>query len=84
MTTRTRRSKTPEISVVVPKPQTKQALVIEMLQRSAGAPITALMEATGWLPHTTRVALTGLRKKGHVITASKLDGVSLYRIQPKA
>ena len=25
------------------------------------------MTATGWLPHTTRAALTGLRKKGHVI-----------------
>ena len=63
------------------KPQTKQALVIDMLQRKAGATLAQLAEATGWLPHTTRAALTGLRKKGHVITASKVDGISLYRIQ---
>ena len=52
-----------------------------MLQRKAGATLAQLAEATGWLPHTTRAALTGLRKKGHVITASKVDGISLYRIQ---
>jgi len=62
-------------------PQTKQALLIAMLKREEGATLLQLVEATGWLPHTTRAALTGLRKKGHVITASKVDGVSLYRIQ---
>ena len=40
-----------------------------------------LLFGTNWLPHTTRAALTGLRKKGHIITASKVDGASLYRIQ---
>lgn len=63
------------------KSQTKQALVISMLQRKDGATLAQLVGATGWLPHTTRAALTGLRKKGRVITASKVDGVSLYRIQ---
>ena len=63
------------------KPQTKQALLIELLEREEGATLTQLVEATSWLPHTTRAALTGLRKKGHVITASKADGLSVYRIQ---
>jgi hypothetical protein len=62
-------------------PQTKQALLIDMLKREEGATLLQLVEATGWLPHTTRAALTGLRKKGHVIAASKVDGVTLYRIQ---
>ena len=62
-------------------PQTKQALLIAMLKREEGATLLQLVEATGWLPHTTRAALTGLRKKGHVIAASKVDGVTLYRIQ---
>lgn len=66
------------------QPQTKRALVIEMLQRPGGATLAALIDATGWLPHTTRAALTGLRKKGHVITASKSNGVSVYRILPAA
>ena len=63
------------------KPQTKRALLISMLQREEGATLAQLVEATSWLPHTTRAALTGLRKKGHVITASKVNGASLYRIQ---
>jgi len=68
-------------SAVEAKPQTKQALLISMLQREEGATLAQLVEATSWLPHTTRAALTGLRKKGHIITASKVDGGSLYRIQ---
>ena len=63
------------------KPQTKQALLLAMLKRQEGATLAQLVEATSWLPHTTRAALTGLRKKGHVITASKVDGISVYRIQ---
>ena len=36
--------------------------------------------ATGWLPHTTRAALTGLKKKGHADTSTKADGVRTYRL----
>jgi hypothetical protein len=39
-----------------------------------------MVEATGWLPHTTRAALTGLRKKGHVLEKSKRDDATCYRI----
>jgi len=75
----------PQDSVVAgAKPQTKQALLVELLQREEGATLAQLVEATRWLPHTTRAALTGLRKKGHVITASKADGISVYRIQRAA
>ena len=38
-----------------------------------------MIAATGWLPHTTRAALTGLKKKGYVITSDKLDGIRTYR-----
>jgi len=70
-----------EPAAVEAKPQTKQALLLAMLKREEGATLAQLVEATSWLPHTTRAALTGLRKKGHIITASKVDGASLYRIQ---
>jgi len=63
------------------KPKTKQALLIELLKRAEGATLAQLVEATSWLPQTTRAALTGLRKKGHVIIASKVEGISVYRIQ---
>ena len=38
------------------------------------------MAATGWLPHTTRAALTGLRKRGYAIERSAGEGGSVYRI----
>jgi hypothetical protein len=37
------------------------------MQRTEGATLDDLITATGWLPHTTRVALTGLRKTGLAI-----------------
>jgi hypothetical protein len=40
-----------------------------------------MIEATGWLPHTTRAALTGLRKRGYAVLLERQDGKpSLYRI----
>ncbi len=59
---------------------TKAAAVLALLQRSEGATLADLIAATGWLPHTTRAALTGLRHKGHQIERSKRDGVTTYRI----
>ena len=38
-----------------------------MLAKDKGATLDALIEATGWLPHTTRAAITGLRKRGFAI-----------------
>ena len=59
---------------------TKASLVLDLLRREQGATLTELVAATGWLPHTTRAALTGLRKKGHPIERERRDGVSRYRI----
>jgi hypothetical protein len=59
---------------------TKIALVTDLLQRADGATLAELVEATGWLPHTTRAALTGLRKKGHSIEKATRDGTTTYMI----
>jgi hypothetical protein len=61
---------------------TKTACVLELLRRDEGATLDALVAATKWLPHTTRAALTGLRKKGHAIDRDKIDGVTRYKIKP--
>jgi hypothetical protein len=68
-------------SVCAPPPerQTKSALVKSLLQRPNGATLSELIEATSWLPHTTRAALTGLRKKGLVIERFSRDGTTCYR-----
>jgi len=63
-----------------PRASTKSELVLSLLQRSEGATLAELVEATGWLPHTTRAALTGVRKKGHVIEKSKRGNETCYRI----
>lgn len=67
---------------VQPKPerQTKAALITALLQREQGATLRELIATTGWLPHTTRAALTGLRKKGRTIERSKRDDATCYRI----
>lgn len=66
-------------SVTVKGP-TKQAQLIALLQGQA-ASTTDLATALGWLPHTTRAALTGLRKKGHAVISEKVDGETRYRIE---
>jgi hypothetical protein len=66
---------------VTPRDGSKLALVIEYLQRADGATIIDLTEATGWLPHTTRAALTGLRKRGCAVIRERIGaGGSIYRI----
>ncbi|WP_237438079.1 DUF3489 domain-containing protein [Alteraurantiacibacter buctensis] len=62
------------------KRASKSDLVLGLLQRPEGATIDQLVAATGWLPHTTRAALTGLRKKGHSVTSEKVEGQRHYRI----
>jgi hypothetical protein len=64
-----------------PRAGSKLAQVIDLLQRSDGATILHLTEATGWLPHTTRAALTGLRKRGYAVVRLQVEGGdSIYRI----
>lgn len=60
--------------------QSKQAIVVGMLSAKDGATLDALIAATGWLPHTTRAVLTGLRKKGFALERARQDGVTTYRI----
>ena len=45
------------------------------------ATLDELVAATGWLPHTTRAALTRLRQSGHAIHKAKDDqNRTVYRI----
>lgn len=67
-----------------PRGPSKIGLVIALLQRSEGATLAEMVKATGWLPHTTRAALTGLKKKGHVIAKGKRDDVTCYHIAKAA
>jgi len=56
-----------------PREGTKLARVIGLLIRSHGVTLAELIAATDWLPHTTRAALTGLRKRGYAVTLDRSD-----------
>jgi len=45
------------------------------LRRETGASLDELAATTGWLPRTTRAALSGRRKKGHAIGRRTVEGV---------
>ncbi len=64
----------------VPPRETKIGKVIALLERKDGATLDEMVTATGWQPHTTRAALTGLRKKGRTIERDKRDDATCYRI----
>jgi hypothetical protein len=69
-----------------PRGGSKLARVLELLPRDHGATIDELIAATGWLAHTTRAALTGLRKRGFVVAIDQSDNErgSFYRIRAEA
>ena len=69
------------------KPRTrensKQATVIQMLQRPEGATINQICAATGWQAHTVRGTFAGAFKKklGLTITSEKPEGSErIYRV----
>lgn len=64
-----------------PKRSTKADLIVAMLTSVGGAALNELIAATGWLPHTTRAALTGLKKKGYTVTSEKHEGIRRYHIE---
>jgi hypothetical protein len=72
------------------RPGTKILTLVELLQEPGGASIVTLLQATGWLPHTIRGAISAIVKKKlgfRVISEKGLDGERIYKIDistPKA
>ena len=66
------------------KRPTKQSRVIDLLRSEGGVALAAIVAATGWQSHTARAALTGMRKQGHAIERSKVDGETRYAIAAAA
>ena len=62
----------------------KRDQLIKLLKRKNGASIDDIVKVTGWQPHSSRAALTGLRKSGHAVSSERIDGVRRYRIEPAA
>ncbi|ANK81842.1 MAG: hypothetical protein TEF_14325 [Rhizobiales bacterium NRL2] len=63
------------------RPGTRQAQLLDLLQREEGADIDEMVQLTGWQPHSVRAVLTGFRKRGVEVTRMKEgNGVSVYRV----
>jgi hypothetical protein len=63
------------------RPSSKKAIIVALLQRPDGAPISELTSATGWQAHSVRAALTGLRKQGQELTRTRdATGITHYRL----
>ena len=53
---------------------TKKERLIALLKTKGGVTVAEISEKLDWQRHTTRAALTGLRKAGFTILAAKSDG----------
>ncbi len=72
------------IKVARARPPTKKAQLISLLQRRSGSDVKTLSAALNWQPHTTRAAVSGLRKEGFLISkeTAKAGGAPRYYIRP--
>lgn len=86
----TRNSKTQAASAVTAavvtnpngfRPHSKIARLVALMGEGNGASLEEMCEATGWQAHSVRAALTGLRKRGVVITRSVEGTMPLWSVR---
>jgi hypothetical protein len=59
------------IPSVAARPQGKLGRVLDAVAAEDGATLAELAALTGWQPHTTRAALTGLRRRGFTLVLAE-------------
>ena len=70
-----------ELPITSSRTDSKQALVVALIKRPEGASMEALINATGWQPHSVRGLLSGaIKKKLGLKVSSQKDGADrIYR-----
>lgn len=65
-----------------PAATSKKDQLLALISKPSGARISVLTERLALQPHSVRAALSGLRKKGHIILAEKAPktGELVYRL----
>ncbi len=66
------------------RPTGKLDMVLAAIEASGGATLDDLTAATGWLPHTTRAAITRLRQRGFKIELTGARGARHYQLADEA
>ena len=64
------------------RPSGKLGLIVDRLERTAGATIDELVDATGWQKHSVHGALSRLRSAGFAIDLELTVGRKAYRLAP--
>jgi hypothetical protein len=62
------------------RPTGKLGEVLQAISAEPGATLAEITTLTGWLPHTARAAVTGLRKRGYDVTLIQQNGRKAYRL----
>ncbi len=83
---RTRAKKSPATSAQKPdaakRPGGKLGLILDRLERKAGATIDELVDATGWQKHSVHGTMSRLRSGGFAIRLEATKGRKAYRLAP--
>lgn len=75
----------PPANTGTPRPHSKSARLLGLLRSGTGASLEDMCDATGWQAHSVRAALTGLRKRGHVIQRHMEGTTTVWRsVEPAA
>ena len=64
------------------RPGGKLGALLEAVTRPEGATLDDLITASGWLPHTTRAALTRLRQRGYDVRLANTGTRKAYHLVP--
>ncbi len=65
-------------------PSGKLGQILAAIAAPGGATLSDLIALTGWLPHTTRAALTRLRQRGHAVRLIITTGRKAYHLASPA
>ena len=68
--------------VPLPRPGGKLAVLLDAVSRPDGATLADLTAASGWLPHTTRAAITRLRQRGYDVRLATMGTRKAYHLVP--
>ncbi len=66
------------------RPGGKLGLILDRLERTAGATIDELVDATGWQKHSVHGALSRLRSGGFAVRLESTLGRKAYRLAQMA